>query len=326
MLEQSASPHGPFTGPEAWIGSKLPADAGVVPLTADGLSEIRGVAALLRDNPIETLALDPGDFQLPACRRLMALARAMLEEGPGFAILDRLPLEMLRREEAVKLYWLLACMIGRPVAQKWTGQVIYTVADLTGRTPGDGIRPDITNAEQNFHNDNSYNLSPPEYVGLLCLQTAKSGGVSRVVSLETAHNHMRERYPELLKRLYRPYRFDRQREHASDAEMTISRPVFALEGGMLRCRLSRYLMEQGQKLVGTPLDKEGLAALDALTSIINDPDLYKEFQLEPGQIQFVDNRRLGHKRTRFEDWPEPERKRTLIRLWLRDSGRRFYNG
>jgi hypothetical protein len=43
-------------------------------------------------------------------------------------------------------------------------------------------------------------------------------------------------------------------------------------------------------------------------------------------MQLIDNRALGHKRTGFRDWPEPERKRLLIRLWLRDDGSRAYNG
>ena len=50
------------------------------------------------------------------------------------------------------------------------------------------------------------------------------------------------------------------------------------------------------------------------------------FQFEPGQMQLIDNRALGHKRTAFRDWPEPERKRLLVRLWLRDRGGRAYNG
>lgn len=326
MLDMPTLPDHPFAGPAAWIGSELPNDAGVVRLTPECLDEIALLAVTLRDNPLPTLALDPGDFQLPGCAGVMAKAHAALSDGPGFVIIDRIPLETLQREIAIKIYWLLACMVARPVAQKWTGEMIYTVADLTGKKPGNGIRPDITNAEQNFHNDNSYNLCPPDYVGLFCLQTAKSGGISRVVSFETAHNLMHERHPELLRRLYQPYRFDRQREHAPNAEMTISRPVFTLEDGRLKSRLSRYLIDQGYKLAGEPLDQAGLAALDALTAIIDDPTLYKEFHFEPGQIQILDNRRLGHKRTEFEDWPEPERKRTLIRLWLRDHGRAFYNG
>ena len=51
-----------------------------------------------------------------------------------------------------------------------------------------------------------------------------------------------------------------------------------------------------------------------------DPDLLAS------RLQLIDNRALGHKRTAFRDWPEPERRRHLVRLWLRDRGRPFYNG
>ena len=43
-------------------------------------------------------------------------------------------------------------------------------------------------------------------------------------------------------------------------------------------------------------------------------------------MQFVDNRVLGHARTQFEDHPEPDRRRHLVRLWLRDHGSRAYPG
>jgi alpha-ketoglutarate-dependent taurine dioxygenase len=326
MLAMPKVPEQPFTGAAVWVGSELDGDTGVVRLGAESLAEIATLAGLLDANPLTTVLLAADDFDVPACRNVMAQAQAALTEGPGFVIIDRLPVERLSRETAIKIYWLLAGMIARPVAQKWTGEMIYTVADLTGKKPGNGIRPDITNAEQNFHNDNSYNICPPDYVGLLCLQTAKCGGISRVVSLETAHNRLRQHHPEVLTRLYQPFHFDRQREHAPDAQMTISRPVFAMEGGSLKSRLSRYLIEQGYELAGEPMDRAGVTALDALAAIIDDPALYKEFLFAPGQIQILDNRRLGHKRTGFEDWEAPERRRTLIRLWLRNHGRPFYNG
>ncbi|MEH6478214.1 MAG: TauD/TfdA family dioxygenase, partial [Sneathiella sp.] len=77
---------------------------------------------------------------------------------------------------------------------------------------------DVTNAEQNFHTDNSYNICPPDHVTLLCLHPAQDGGISRVVSLNTAHNRLRETHPELLDRLYEPFYFDRQREHGPEDE------------------------------------------------------------------------------------------------------------
>ena len=72
------------------------------------------------------------------------------------------------------------------------------------------------------------------------------------------------------------------------------------------------------------LDAAGEAALDELDCTMDHPDFSMDFHSEAGQMQFVDNRRIAHKRTGFRDWPE--RKRHLVRLWLRDRGRPFYNG
>ena len=41
-----------------------------------------------------------------------------------------------------------------------------------------------------------------------------------------------------------------------------------------------------------------------------------------GDIQFLNNRVILHSRTDFEDWDEPEKKRLLLRLWLRTPGYR----
>lgn len=312
-------------GAIAWTGDTLAADPGLVRISDACLAELDAVARILRENPLPVVALRPGDFDVPACRETMARVRAGLDEGVGFVVLDRLDIAALGRDAATAVYWLLASMVARPVAQKWNGRMIYDVRD-SGQKPGDGVRPDITNVDQNFHTDNSYNLCPPDYVGLLCLQAATEGGVSGVVSFAAAHNEMRRRYPELLPRLYQPFWFDRQKEHAPDDSPVIRHPLFEFDGARLSARLSRFQVVNGYALAGEPMDAAGAAALEALEDVMNDPSLLHEFTLEPGHIQFVDNRRCGHKRTGFRDHPDEDRKRHLIRLWLRRQGRAFYNG
>ena len=108
--------------------------------------------------------------------------------------------------------------------------------------------------------------------------------------------------------------------------MPVHRPVLNREEEGLRVRVSRNLIYQGYGLAGRIVDWESEAALAAWFSIVDDPEMYTEFFFEPGQIQFVNNRVLGHKRTGFTDWRSPEQKRHLIRVWLRDRGRQFYNG
>jgi alpha-ketoglutarate-dependent taurine dioxygenase len=47
------------------------------------------------------------------------------------------------------------------------------------------------------------------------------------------------------------------------------------------------------------------------------PEWRVEFMMQPGDMQFINNRWLLHNRTAFEDHTEPELKRHLVRLWLR---------
>ena len=316
---------GPFDSAALWRGADLPDDAGRLILTADAIDEIDEAVALLEANPLPVHALRGEQFRMPACRRAMDAVRDALHAGRGFAILDRLPVERIPARRYAAVHWLLCTLLARPVAQKWQGDLTYEVTD-TGRPPGNGVRPDKTNAEQNFHTDNSYNLCPPDVVSLFCVRTAMQGGQSLLVSFADVHERLAREVPALLARLYQPFVFDRQREHAAHDAMTIEHALFENDHGRLLARLSRFQVANGYALAGKPIDPAGAAALQALEEAMNAPGQAKAFWFEPGQIQFVHNRLIGHRRTAFRDWPDAQRKRLLYRLWLRDWGRPFYNG
>ena len=201
----------------AWSNEDLADDAGLIRVTDACRKELLDLAAVLKANPLPAVSLRYDDFDIPACHSLMRDAQAALENGVGFALIDRLPVDNLDPEIATKLFWLLTNMLGQTVAQKWDGTMVYDVRD-TGkkREAGNGVRSSTTNEGQGYHTDNSFNL-PPDYVALFCLQPAKEGGVNGVISFPAAHNKMLERYPDLLERLYEPFYFDRQQEHAPEA-------------------------------------------------------------------------------------------------------------
>lgn len=321
----SAIPRQPLAGGVVWNAGTLRPGDGIVKLEDDALRELRAVVALLRDNPLPTEMLEPGAFRLDACRRMMAGVKQTLETGVGFVIIDKLPMDEFSKEEAKAVYWILSQLVSRPVAQSWDGKMIYDVTDL-GKPPGNGVRPDVTNAEQNFHTDNSYNLCAPDYVALLCLRPAREGGISSIVSFHTVYNEMLAKHPRLVDRLFDPYLFDRNKEHAPSAPPVISHPLMQVVKGRLTSRLSHRHVVNGYRMAGIALDPLGEEALETLEATMNQPRLIREFFFEPGQIQIVDNRRLGHRRTGYTDFSEADRKRHLVRLWLRDEGRRFYNG
>ena len=314
-------------GREAWTRSDIGDDDYRIALSPEAQNELLEAAKTLRRQPVPLLALRADSVDLPACRAAMEKVRTVLTHGPRFALLQGLPLDQLSLDDAKSLYWILSSMLARPVAQKLDGTMIYDVHD-SGRKalPGSGVRPDKTNIELQFHNDNSYNFTMPEFVGLLCVRQAKDGGMSRVMSFATAHNALRERHREVLPRLYQPFWFDRQREYHPGEPETFSAPVFIRNGERLQARLSLHQIRGGYALKGGAMDNETTAALEAVKDVFADASLQYQFRLQPGDIQYVANREIGHSRTEFQDDEDPARHRLLVRLWLRDAGPQGYMG
>jgi hypothetical protein len=317
----------PIVGRQAWTGADVRDADYRVALSEAARRELLAAAESLRRQPVPLLALRPDSFALPACRAAMEEVRSILTHGTRFALLDRLPIEALSLDEAKALYWILSSMLARPVAQKLDGTIVYDVHD-TGRQalPGSGIRPDKTNIDLQFHNDNAYNATLPEFVGLLCVRPARDGGISRVMSFATAHNALRQRHREVLPRLYEPFWFDRQREFHPGEPATFAAPLFVRDGERLRARLSLHQIRGGYALRGGTMDNETHAAIEAIKDVFADETLQYRFRLEAGQVQYVANREVGHSRTEFHDHDEPARRRLLIRLWLRNEGAQGYMG
>ena len=289
------------------------------------LAEIEDLVLTLRRHPLETVALDPRDYALDACRRFMAEVRATLDDGVGFAVLDRLPTEGFDKAELRKVYWLLSAMIARPVAQSFDGRLLYDVLD-TGARIDTRVRGDLTRQELSWHTDYGFNFPPP-HIGLLVLATAQAGGASRVASMLAAHNLLRERHPALLGRLYEPFCWNRQGEHAQGDTVVHRFPVFSHDGREVRGRFIKWLLYKGYELAGEPFDQPGRDAIEAMFDIMSEPEGNVSFSLEAGQIQYVNNYRIAHCRTAYEDAPDdPEARRHLVRIFLRDEGRRSFMG
>lgn len=273
--------------------------------------------------PVDTLRVE--DFVLPEWRDRIATVRDRLDRGPGFVVLDRLPVERWPSESVVTAFWLVGQLLERPVAQKWDGTLLYQVRD-TGQAYDYGVRGSYTNVELNFHTDNAFDIAPPRYVGLCCLQPAKSGGVSRFCSLYTVHDKLAAESSTHLKRLYQSVFFDRQAEHAPDAPKVAFAPVFRWTEGGLVGRVNVSLIRKGYALAGRDVDHDTADALSALERIADDPEIWVEMPLEKGQLQYLNNRDVAHYRSHFVDYEDPARRRHLVRTWHRATGSTAYDG
>lgn len=311
----------------AWPEVPLSEGDWLVPLDAEAREEILRTSEQLARHPLTTTMLRPGDFSMPACQRFALRLRAILTKGARFTVVDRLPIDEIGDQQATQIYWLLSWMISPPVAQKLDGSMIFEVKD-TGRKAiaGSGVRPAETNAEQSIHNDNAFNEAAPDVVGLLCLRQAKEGGTSHVMSFYTAHNELLRKHPEVLERLYQPFPHDRQREHWPDEPSIFWAPIFSFQNSELLARFSPHPIRSAYQLSSEGNDEESLSALSTMHRICNESGIALSFTMERGQIQYVNNRQIGHSRSGFQDFEDPALRRHMVRLWLRESGGRDYQG
>jgi alpha-ketoglutarate-dependent taurine dioxygenase len=314
----------PFTGNSAWRGADF---AGGEPwthnLSAAALAEFD--AALRRIPPgREISTLTRADFPAPS---FAAEAKALRQEvvtGRGFVVITGLPIDSYTDEQATLLYWGIATYLGRPIPQNAQDDYLFAVRDEGYNFQRDygatGVRISRTASAIDFHTDSSacYAGYTPDIVSLLALQTAKAGGMTALVSAQTVHNILRSERPGCLRRLYQPYYFDRRAELRPGDSPTLYAPVLTYEDG-LSIRFFRFNLVKGHETAGVPLAPADLEAVEALESVCRRPELAVQFDMRRGDMQFVNNRTVLHSRTAFEDHAEPEKRRHLLRLWLRYS-------
>ena len=309
----------------AWLASDIDSETCVVNLDSAARDELLHMTEQMRAEPLPVLLRGPEQFLMAALRDFMERARGLLDKRPGIAVIDRLPLDAMDAQEAVAVFWVLGKLLGRPVAQKWDGTVLYDVMDK-GQQYSYGVRGSYTNVELLFHTDNAFAVLPPEYVALLCVRPALEGGVSRFCSISAVHNRMLEDYPDELERLYRCVLWDRQAEHATGAPRVTKAPVFRFHEGELSARLNVSLIRKGYDVAGVDMDSETRDAVAALEEVANSPELWFELPIERGQLQFLNNHTIAHYRSEFKDDEDPKRKRHLVRTWHRQQGLPTYDG
>jgi len=142
-----------------------------------------------------------------------------------------------------------------------------------------------------------------------------SSRVSRIASLERSLRWTCA--PELAACLFEPVATDRRGEVPPGAKPYFEIPVFNWFASRLSVIYQRQYIDSAQRFPDVPrLSAQQRAALDLLDALADDPALHFMMDFEAGDMQFVHNHTLLHDRTAYEDWPERERRRHLLRLWL----------
>ncbi|HVO06502.1 MAG TPA: TauD/TfdA family dioxygenase [Burkholderiaceae bacterium] len=305
-----------------------------LPVRIEGASAWYGPAMAAREDWIETLS--PGEldelahactpwlsehadwselsrerFVLPTLAPRLARLQRELLEGRGFVLVRSLPLAAWGRRCSALAFYGLGTHLGRPLSQNAQGHLLGHVRDQGLSSADPNVRIYQTRERQTFHTDSA------DVVGLLCLQPARRGGASALVSSITLYNELRARRPELAACLFEPLATDRRGEVPPGARPFFEIPVFNWFAGRLSTIYQRQYIKSAQRFPDAPrLSARQVEALDLLDALTDDPALHFTMQFESGDMQFVHNHTLLHDRTAYEDWPEPARKRHLLRLWL----------
>jgi hypothetical protein len=308
----------PVRDASAWYGPALTARGGwLEQLDPAEVAEIEAASRALVEGGADLAQVQAKDFPLPRLApRLSQLLHELLE-GRGFVLLRGLPVQRWPRELSAIAFLGLGCHLGHMRPQNAAGHLLGHVRDLGLSASDPQVRIYQTHERQSFHTDSC------DIVGLLCLQTARSGGLSALVSSTTMYNEMRHRRPDLAALLFEPLATDRRGEVPPGARPYFEIPVFNWFDGRLSTIYQRQYIASAQRFADAPrLTPARIEALDLFDALANDPALMMTMALQPGDMQFVHNHVLLHDRTAFEDWPESGRRRHLLRLWLAPSAAR----
>ncbi len=251
------------------------------------------------------------DFPLPTLGDVLQETLDELVRGRGLVLIRGLPVERYTREQVAVAFFGIGSHLGRAVSQNAKGHLLGHVQDIGLDPSNPEHRIYATRARQRYHTDSC------DIVGLMCLQTAKSGGESSVVSSVTIYNEMMARRPDLAEALAQPFYVDRKGEIPEGMLPFYRMAVFHCHEGLLSTIYSRDFIEAAQRFDEVPrLTPHQIEAMDLLGELAASAQLRLDMVLERGDVQFVHNHTILHARTAFEDHPEPERKRHLLRLWL----------
>ena len=313
-----APPRPLVEGPSAWIGADLRKrpEEWIYTLSSTELSEIEAATQGVRARGLDIADITRADFPLPTLGPALDRLRDETLNGRGFVLLRGIRVDRPIAESAAA-YWGVGTYFGKARSQNAKGHLLGHVRDLGVATTDPNVRTYQTTERQHFHTDSC------DIVALLCLKTAKSGGLSSIVSSMAMYNAMATRRPDLAARLFEPFPTDRRGEVPDGEKPYFDIPVYNDFQGYLSAIYSGTYIRSGQRFPDARrLSPEDHEALELFDDLANDKDLRLDMEFRPGDMQFVHNHTCLHDRTAFVDWPEPERKRHLLRLWLAAPGAR----
>ena len=253
-------------------------------------------------------ALTQQDFDFGNLGQRLLVFRDEILAGRGFVVLRGLPVHQWRHQDVIRAYWGISTWLGDAVSQNASAHLLGHVINQRS-TVSQSTRLYQTDRSLAYHSDSC------DIVGLLCIRTARHGGASSIASSAAIHNHLLAEEPAALETLYSEFICDRYDEIPAGKLAYYPVRVFnEIEGKLVCCGMDPDIRSAQRLQDVAALTAEQIHALDTFQNAAR--VLALKMSLKPGDMQFVNNHIIVHAREQFEDYPELEKRRYMVRLWL----------
>jgi hypothetical protein len=296
-----------------WKGPELAKSSEwIYTLSDEDIAELEAALSHVKFRGLEIPAVTKQDFPLPNLSKKLAKIQQMLLAGLGFTLIRGVPVERHSPADSKMLYWGIMTYFGEAAAQNMMGELVSDVRAIEGDwDENHNIRGYQTRVHLPFHCDKA------DLVGLMCQQTAKAGGESCISSSVAIHNEILRTRPELLKALYQPFCIDHRGEEFDGEDPYYIAPVFALHHGHFYSRFGQRYVETAQRFAQVPrLTPEQIEGMKLFSTLALSDEFRLDMVFQRGDIQLLNNHLIVHSRTDYDDWPEQERRRHLLRMIL----------
>ena len=260
--------------------------------------------------------VDPCNFSF--LESMVSDFKKILVSGCGFVIIDGTCFEKFSKEEFQMIYQIFAKFLGELYVQNIKKEKLVLIKN-EGKSMKTGGRYHQTKEGGSHHTDSPQWKNVPDIIGLCCINPAKTGGTSKFISAYTVHNLFLQKDSQLLEILYNKFYFDKRGEIKENEEPTIFEPIMQFKNNKLLFRYLRDYVDSGHKIQNKPLTEEQDRSLKLLDEILSEENIVVSYDLKKFDMTFFNNHRVIHGRTSFEDFEDEEKKRLMIRSWIKFS-------
>lgn len=298
--------------PNAWTTESVRSKADMAyTLSKEELSALDTALNEVKSRGLAVEEVTAGDFPLGGLEKVVAGWIQEIDYGKGLVFLQGIPVARYTKDDCALIFWGIGAHMGEAQSQSLAGDRLGHVVNLGGDNPR--YRAYQNSTELALHTDAT------DIVGMMCLVPAREGGLSGYAGAAAIYNELLNHHPDVLPILCEGFHYHLFGEHVpGESPVTEEKtPVFSEKDGCLSISYLRSYIEMAFAHMGKEKTAAESEALDTLDQVAHGPKCFRQFMLSPGDMLFFSNYTVLHNRTAFVDDDDLDKRRHLLRLWLR---------